>query len=94
MNRWVGALTACAIALAAAFCLSGCGFQAAIGGAGSAGGIIGQVENLVPELVLQKYQALHNLKVGMEAIDASPGPVTMTTPAPTIVPAPRSPASR
>jgi hypothetical protein len=88
MNPWLGALTAIAIAITAAVCLSGCGFQAALGGAGSAGGIVGQVENLVPELVLQKYQALHNLKVGMEAIDASPGPVTMTVPAPRIVRAP------
>jgi hypothetical protein len=86
MNPWLGVLTACAIAVAVAFCLSGCGFQAVLGGAGSAGGLVGQVENLVPELVLQKYQALHNLKVGMEAIDASPGPVTMTVPAPKIVP--------
>jgi hypothetical protein len=87
MNPWLGALTACAIALAAAFCLSGCGLSAAIGGTGAAGGLLGQAENLVPELVLQKYQALHNLKVGMEAIDASPGAVTMITPAPRIVPA-------
>jgi hypothetical protein len=67
--------------------LSGCGFSALLGGASSAGGIAGQVENLIPELVLQKYQALHNLKVGMEAIDATAGPVTMITSAPTIVPA-------
>jgi hypothetical protein len=76
-----------ALGLTALLALSGCGFQAALGGAGSVGGIAGQVENLLPELILQKYQALHNLKVGMEAIDATSGPVTMITPAPTIVPA-------
>jgi hypothetical protein len=73
--------------------LTGCagGIQGALGTATSAvgpGGTVSQIDALLPELILQKYQALHNLKVGMEAIDASPGPVTMTTPGPTIVPSP------
>jgi hypothetical protein len=76
------------IVIPAAFCLlSGCGLSAAIGGAGSAGGIAGQVENLVPDLLLMKYVTLHNLKVEMQAVDDSPGPVTMGTSAPKIVPA-------
>lgn len=56
------------------------------GGIGTSGSLLSQVDNLVPELVLQKYQALHNLKVGMEAIDAAPGTVTMVTPGPQVVP--------
>jgi hypothetical protein len=71
--------------------LSGCGLQAAIGGAGSAGGILGQAENLIPDLLLMKYVTLHNLKVEMQAVDDSPGPVTMTTAAPRIVPAGKVP---
>ena len=69
------------------FAVSGCGFQAALTGGGSS--ILdtaNQAENLVPELILQKYQALHNLKTGMEQIDANKGPVTMITPAARVVP--------
>ena len=76
--------------------LAGCALKGSIGGTDELDaltGKIGQIEDLIPELLLQKYVVLHNLRVRMNEIDAAAGlvtmaPTTMTPMPPMIIPVP------
>lgn len=51
--------------------------------------VIEQVDQLIPELIMAKAAALHNLQIGLQQINSAPGMVTMTMPPTTVVaPAP------
>lgn len=84
------------VAPLAMLALSGCAGTASLGTAAVTGGAVlgqvpvvaGQVDELIPQLILEKYQALHNLRAGMEQIDNTPGPVTTVQQGPVIVPTP------
>jgi hypothetical protein len=71
--------------------LSGCAPPAALGTASDITGqiptIANQLYGIAPAIVLQNYQTLHNLRVGMDQIDASPGMVTTAQPPPVVTPA-------
>lgn len=45
-----------------------------------------QLDNVLPTLVMEKAAALHNLSVGLAAINAAPGMVTMTSSVSTTAP--------
>lgn len=56
-----------------------------------------QLDQVLPTLVMEKAVALHNLSVGLDAIQAAPGMVTMTpsvsTTAPVVTTAPVAPVT-
>lgn len=72
--------------------LSGCaaGLTGTIGQ--DAANAASQLDQVLPILVMEKAAALHNLQVGLDAIQAAPGMVTMTpsvsTTAPVVMTAP------
>lgn len=63
-----------------AACLSGCtaGLSGAVsGGSGVVTGLQSTVDTTINQLLMQKKADLHNLTVGLEQIDATPGYVMM-----------------
>jgi hypothetical protein len=92
---WISAGLAWASLVVLISALSGCAATAGVGTAATAGAaltsqiptIANQLYGIAPAIVLQNYQTLHNLRVGMDQIDAAPGMVTTAQPPPVVTPA-------
>jgi hypothetical protein len=54
--------------------LSGCTAAGSLGGAVT--DVSSQIDQLLPQLIMEKAVALHNLQVGLQQVNATPGMVT------------------